>query len=288
MKKLIILSFIIVLFFSCAKKDNQDVVIPEPTEKVANSTEINLGIGIKNDANLDSVFKTLNDLNFDIRQMAGFVYNSNTPPTGINNLINFLNQKPYINTGVWKATTGNVYFFAPENKTRIITGYFEMDSANQTDLLGLIDSMNLEDKQGVSKYILLSVPEGAHTYWKNQMLTYPFVRWTETYDKTCISYDHVNVSSANVPATGNLNQVIPIPLSFMVLNGCGGFGNFNETTSGNTKTISVIAKYAGCFCTQAIKVVNATYNFVPTTTGIHEIKFLQPNGSFLTYQIEVQ
>ncbi|MES2850156.1 MAG: hypothetical protein V4685_13945, partial [Bacteroidota bacterium] len=46
---------------------------------------------------------------------------------------------------------------------------------------------------------------------------------------TCLSYAPANITSADVPATGNLNQVIPIITRFVVVNGCGGFGNFSES-----------------------------------------------------------
>ena len=290
MKNILALSIITILFFSCAKdKVVSEPLIPPTVEPVpVNSSEINLAIGVKKDADLNLVLNTLNELKFDIRQMTGFSYNSNTPASGISSLINLLNQKTYINTGTWSAKPSNVYFVQAENKTRITTSFFNMSVANQTDLFGLISSLNLEDRLDETKYICLSVPVGTQTYWKTQMLTYSFVKWTETFDQVCISYEHVKVSSAIVPISGNVNQTIPIPITFGIYNGCGGFGSFTETNSGNTKTITVKAKYEGCACTLAIGTVQTTYNFVPTTIGIHTLNFSQPNGDVLSYTINIQ
>lgn len=284
MKKIVIVS-LLMTFLICCSKDNTET---EPQVVPVNSTEVNLAIGIKNNANLNSVLNTLNTLNFDIRQMNGFFYNSNTPQNEVSNLINFLNQKTYINTGAWKATPYSVYYNSGENKTRILNSFFNMNLTNQIDLLSMISTLNLEDRQGETKNIYLSIPVGTQTYWKTQMLTYPFVKWTETFDQVCLSYVHSNVFSANVPSNGNVNQTITIPLTFSIYNSCGSFGNFTETNIGNTKTITVNAKYEGCACYQVMGTVQTNYNFNPTTLGVHTLKFLQPNGEVLSYSITIQ
>ena len=76
MKKILTLSFIAVLLFSCTKDNDKTESIVQPNP--INSTEVNLAIGIKKDADLNLVLNTINGLNFDIRQMNGFFYNSNT------------------------------------------------------------------------------------------------------------------------------------------------------------------------------------------------------------------
>ena len=286
MKNVIILSFTAILLFSCSKNNLETETLVQPNP--VNSTEVNLAIGIKKDADLNVVLNTLNGLNFDIRQMNGFFYNSNTPASDVNSLINLLNQKTYINTGAWRATPYSVYYNQAENKTRILNSFFNMNIVNQTDLINLISSLNLEDRLSETKNITLIVPVGTHTYWKTQMLTYPFVKWTETFDQVCISYNHADVSSAIIPTNGTINQNIAIPIKFITLNGCGGFGNIVETNNGNIKTIKINAKYEGCYCTQSIGQIQTTYNFVPTSSGIQTIRFEQTNGSFLTYNINIQ
>ena len=282
MKNIITLIVFGMLFFSCSDDKTEKTTIP------ANATDINLAIGIDKNADLNTVFNTLNSLNFDIRQVNGFFYNSNTPQTDVASLIDLLNQKTYINSGAWRATTYSVYFNQEENTTRILNSFFEMNPTNQTDLLNLIATLNLEDRLSETKNIYLSVPVGTQNYWKTQMMTYEFVKWTETFDQVCLTTEHTNVIAAIVPANGNLNQSIPVDITFEIINGCGAFGNIVETISGNTTTLIVNAKYEGCFCTQVMGELNTSYNFIPTTTGVHTIKFQQPNGEFLTYTINIQ
>ncbi len=270
------------LFFSCSDEKAEKVTIP------TNATDINLAIGIEKDADLNTVFTTLNSLNFDVRQLNGFFYNSNTPQNEIPSLIDLLNQKSYINTGAWRATTSSVYFDQAENTTRILNSFFEMNSTNQSDLLNLIATLNLEDRLSETKNIYLSVPVGSQNYWKDQMMNYDFVKWSETFDQICLRTEHANVLSANVPASGIINQNIPIDITFEIINGCGAFGNIVETISGTTTTLVVNAKYEGCICTQVMGELNTTYNFIPTATGVNTIKIQQPNGQFLSYSIVIQ
>ncbi len=284
MKRFLLL-LITTVIISCSENNEIKTIKENPP---INATESNLGIGINKDADLSLVFSTMNNIGFDIRQMNGFVYNSNTPSTSVNNLINLMNQKTYINTGAWSATSSSVYFYAPENKTRIINTMFNMNLTNQTDWLNTIATLNLEDNLSETKNMLISVPAGTEDYWKTQIMNYSFVKWSETYNQVCLEYVHAPVTSANVPATGTVNQAIPISLFFTVFNGCGSFGNITETNSGNTKTITVKAKYEGCFCTLPVFNLNSNYNFIATSLGIHTIRFLQPDNTFLTYTINIQ
>lgn len=275
---------LIILSVSCSKNSEIPIVQNPP----ANALEANLGIGIKPNANLSLVFNTINNLGFDIRQMNGFFYYSNTSASGVPNLINLLNQKPYINTGAWSATPYSVFYDNSINKTLIANVMHNMNSTNQADFLNIISTLNLEDKLGDTKNLLLSVPEGTEDYWKSQMLNYSFVKWSETYNQVCLDYVHAPVSGVNVPTNGNVNQIIPISLNFTIFNGCGSFGNITETNTGNTKTLTVNAKYEGCICTLPVLEIPTTYNFRATTTGNHIIKFAQPDGTFLNYSINIQ
>lgn len=282
MKKILAFGIFCMFISSCSKDD--DAVAANPV----NSSQINLSIGIKKDADLSLVLTTLNDLKFDIRQMNGFVYTANYPGMSDSSLIEILNQKTYINVAGWGASPYNVYFDPIEDKILVMNTFFDMNLKNQQDLLNLISTLNLEDRLSETKNIYLSVPVNSEAYWKTQMMAYPFVKWTETFEDFCISYQHANVPFAEVPNTGSVNQIIPIPITFTITNGCGMFGNIMETNVGTTKTIKLNSKYEGCVCTQIAGEVQTIYNFVATTTGLHTIKFLQPSGEFLVYTILIQ
>ena len=103
----------------------------------------------------------------------------------------------------------------------------------------------------------------------------------------CLSFSHAPVITAAVPLTGIVNNSISIPITFSVNNGCGSFGNITETNLGNTKTLVVNAKYLGCICTLAMGEIVTNYNFIPTIIGNQIIKIAQPDGSFLSYNINI-
>ncbi|WP_026730006.1 hypothetical protein [Flavobacterium denitrificans] len=286
MSKILTLSIVVFFLFSCSSENAETT--PPPTDKTKNSEKVNLAIGIKKDADIREVFKVLNELKFDILQMNGFFFKSDIPKSGVEDLINTLNEKPYIKTGAWAATPGSVYYIESENKTFIGNIFFDMNVANQNDLLDLIASLKLQDGSIDTKNIYLGIPEGTQTYWKTKMKEYSFVKWTETFDQVCLSYQHTSVISADVPASGQVNQTIPIKIKYIALNGCGTFGGVSETNLGNIKTITVKAKYEGCFCTMNILNLETTYNFVATSTGNKTIRFLQPDGKYLTYTIAIK
>lgn len=282
MRKVVALGLLSVLFMSCSKDDERAQV------KNENSSVVNLSIGIQKDADLVLVLNTLNDLKFDIRQMNGFVYSSNSTEMSASTLIEILNQKTYINVADWGASPTNVYFDPLKNNIQILNTFFNMNLENQQDLLNSIAMLDLKDCLSETKNIYLSVPIGSEAYWKTQMLTYPFVKWAEPFNDFCISYKHADILFAEVPDSGTVNQTIPIPIIFEIVNGCGMFGNIVETNSGATKTIKLNSKYEGCVCTEIMGEVQTTYNFVATTAGTHTINFLQPTGEFLTYTINIQ
>ena len=116
---------------------------------------------------------------------------------------------------------------------------------------------------------------------------YTFKRSLLECGQQCVSFAQAFAISATVPTTGIVNNQILIPIKFSITNGCGGFGNITESNISNTKTLTVNARYTGCVCTQVIGEIQTIYNFTPTTTGLQIIKIAQPDGSFLTYNINI-
>lgn len=116
---------------------------------------------------------------------------------------------------------------------------------------------------------------------------YTFQRYLPECGQQCVSLGQVFVDSATVPTTAIVNNQVQIPIKFTVNNGCGAFENFTVTNVGNIKTLTVNAKFTGCICTLSIVEIQTNYSFTPTTTGIQIIKIAQPDGSFLTYNINI-
>lgn len=107
-------------------------------------------------------------------------------------------------------------------------------------------------------------------------------------EQPCVSFSKARVIKLEGPITASVNQEIPLTVSFSCNNGCGQFGNFEESTFGNTTTIVLNAKYEGCVCTQDIPTRQTLYTFKRTQTGTYILKFWETESSFLTHTITVQ
>ena len=107
-------------------------------------------------------------------------------------------------------------------------------------------------------------------------------------DNKCLSYIKAPVIKVEGPNTGLVNQDINLTVSFGCFNGCGQFGNFEQTSNGDTTTINVIAKYEGCLCTLDAPLRQTTFKFKVTQTGTYYLKFLQTGKTYLTDTIRVQ
>ncbi len=169
MKQLLSILALIAFFTISCKKDK---AIPEEQYVPGD-----LSIGITSNADLRSVFDTLNVLDLKIATMHGFFYNVDLPADSLNSLLAFLDTKNYINTGTgWKASG---YYYEPENTIRVLCSYFDMTPANQFDFLNTVSSLNLIDKHEDNKYMFIKVPVGSERYWLNELKKYPFIKWTE-------------------------------------------------------------------------------------------------------------
>ncbi len=104
----------------------------------------------------------------------------------------------------------------------------------------------------------------------------------------CISTIKAPVTRIEGPTTASVNQEINLTISFICFNGCGQFGNVEETIAGNTTTIKVNAKYTGCICTQDVPTRVTSYKFKKGQAGTYELKFLQTENTYLTHTIIVQ
>ena len=104
----------------------------------------------------------------------------------------------------------------------------------------------------------------------------------------CISYITAPVTNVTGANTASLNQEIELIVYFGIINGCGEFGNIDETITGNTSTINVKAKYEGCVCTQVASTFTTIYKFKKLIAGTYELKFWQADNTYLTHTIVVE
>ena len=106
--------------------------------------------------------------------------------------------------------------------------------------------------------------------------------------ENCSSIQQAFISKVDGSKTGNINQDIPFTVYFGINNGCGKYGSITETVSGNTRTVSVNAKYEGCVCTAMASVISTIYTFKTSQSGIYYLKFSQGNNSFIIDTLTIQ
>lgn len=106
-------------------------------------------------------------------------------------------------------------------------------------------------------------------------------------DNQCISSKIEYVTSINSPTTAIVNEMINIEVNFRVFNGCGEFGKFIVTESGNSRVIEVEAKYVGCICTQDIPIRTTNYVFKASQAGEYELNFRSSPTEFITASLTI-
>jgi hypothetical protein len=89
----------------------------------------------------------------------------------------------------------------------------------------------------------------------------------------CISYQTAPVTRVESPATGLINQDIPITVYFGIFSGCGQFSSFESFAEADTTFIRVKAKYAGCICTEIAGTLSSAYTFRSSQPGTFYFKF---------------
>lgn len=107
-------------------------------------------------------------------------------------------------------------------------------------------------------------------------------------DDNCTTFESPYVREVNAPLTGNVNQDISIEVQFSVINGCGEFSKFIETSAGTIRTIEVEAKYEGCACTLNEPIISVNYIFNTSITGLHVFKFKSGDSDFITVNITIE
>lgn len=103
----------------------------------------------------------------------------------------------------------------------------------------------------------------------------------------CISTGIGYVTSVNSPTSGMVNETIDIDLDFIVIDGCGEFGEFIENQENNVLNITIEAKYEGCICTQDIPARKINYQFFPESAGDYELNFRSSPTEFITVNLSI-
>jgi hypothetical protein len=107
-------------------------------------------------------------------------------------------------------------------------------------------------------------------------------------DSKCLSFAKAPVIKVEGANSAMPNQEVTLTVSFGCHNGCGQFGNFDETIISNVTTIIVNAKYEGCTCTHNLPIRQSLYKFKKSQAGRYDLRFWQTENTYLTHTIIVQ
>jgi hypothetical protein len=106
-------------------------------------------------------------------------------------------------------------------------------------------------------------------------------------DPVCDYHVAAYATGVTGPTTALVNQEIDLTVSFGVVNGCGLFESFTETTTGTTTTVNIGARYNGCNCAQVAAIRTAVYKFKRAAAGTYTLLFRLTDTTFITYSITV-
>jgi len=168
--KNIVLLLLTISFYSCSKQN------PGDDKTCPNYVKGDIMVGIKNTASIQETFMFFNKLNLQIDEMNGFFYTSPYPKDSLISLLTYLNTKPYINT---RGFSANAYVHYQTGIINVATVFFNMNSANQQDLIKTIQALKLVDTKGDTKNVFLKVPVGQETYWIKKLKENGIVTWAE-------------------------------------------------------------------------------------------------------------
>ena len=109
----------------------------------------------------------------------------------------------------------------------------------------------------------------------------------ETAEEDCTKTQTAFVSEVNGEEQMDSGNALDLEVLFPVINGCGQFNRFIETSEGKTLTLEVEAIYKGCMCTMDIPTRKATYTFKPSEKGTYTLRFKSADTGYLEKIITV-
>jgi hypothetical protein len=109
----------------------------------------------------------------------------------------------------------------------------------------------------------------------------------DSSDPECFFSVKSTITAVTGPETTTVNVPITLNAKFGVLNDCGEFNRFMETTT-FPKIITAIVDYDGCECTNTPNGSDTKpYVFTAATAGTYELKFWKDTSSYITKTITV-
>lgn len=126
------------------------------------------------------LFEFINGFDFEVKSVNNAFYVTDLSGDKLEEILNDLNTRSYINDGVWKATG---YLHAINGKIHVFTRFFDIKNKdNQRDWLSLVEKYQLRenfifDHSGFMVHF--KVPEGEEKRWARHFQNLNFVEWAE-------------------------------------------------------------------------------------------------------------
>jgi hypothetical protein len=88
--------------------------------------------------------------------------------------------------------------------------------------------------------------------------------------------------------TGTINQAISLTIFYPTSSGCDVLDRFEQNANGKIISIKAFGHTeTSNFCTQAAIDKRAILDFTPTSKGSFELRFIQKDNSYFTYNLTI-
>jgi hypothetical protein len=105
-------------------------------------------------------------------------------------------------------------------------------------------------------------------------------------DDNCFIEIYGEFSAVTAPQTATVNTPVAIETKVKILNDCGDFTRFTETSS-FPKVIQPIIAYRGCECLTEATNVTEVYTITFSQPGEYQLRFPSGSGNYISKNITV-
>lgn len=170
MKNKLILAILIISLFSCSEDE-------DPQASTQQFIPGQIIIGIRPEVSIQEVFNLMNKRKALINNMKNFDTYSTLPADQLENVIETLKAKPYLNRPGFEG--GNAYVTGSQQRILVNDDFFVMDEAAQKDWLQTEKMLELYTVPRENKYLVVSVKPGHERLLMSLFKAEPEVTYAE-------------------------------------------------------------------------------------------------------------
>jgi hypothetical protein len=95
------------------------------------------------------------------------------------------------------------------------------------------------------------------------------------------------VTKVEGPSNGIINQAVVITVYWPYSSGCDVLSKFEETRAGQIINIKALGYTSGGICTMDAGIKTKMYEFISSTPGTYELRFFNPDDSFIAHTVVI-